>query len=210
MFHPKKSTAGLTHGPCCKLCAPGCAFNFPTRPWVNSRPRHGPESSPAGDGPRSILVTLLYAKDLEASNLFREDVPGLNETRSHGNEAQTQGQGLPNPPGEAEGGPEHRPPSIPRPCNTRSTRHAGKEGERGGRREQGREGRREEKEGGRREKEEGVRRGKEGGGLNEPEEEKDRCCFGGGRGALVLLLRSLSLALYSASVPGQGARRVRG
>lgn len=55
-----------------------------------------------------------------------------------------------------------------------------------------------------------MRRGKEGGGLNEPEEEKDRCCFRGGRGALVLLLRSLSLALYSASVPGQGARRVGG
>lgn len=134
-------------------------------------------------------------------------MPGLNETQSHGNETQTQGQGLPSPPGEAEGGPEHRPPSIPRPCNTRSTRHAGKEGEREGRREQGREGRREEEEGGRREEEEGGRRGKEGGGLNEPEEEKDRCCFRGGRGALVLLLRSLSLALYSASVPGQGARR---
>lgn len=134
-------------------------------------------------------------------------MPGLNETQSHGNETQTQGQGLPSPPGEAEGGPEHRPPSIPRPCNTQSTRHAGKEGEREGRREQGREGRREEEEGGRREEEDGGRRGKEGGGLNEPEEEKDRCCFRGGRGALVLLLRSLSLALYSASVPGQGARR---
>lgn len=46
--------------------------------------------------------------------------------------------------------------------------------------------------------------------MNKPEEEKDRCWFRGGRGALVLLLRSLSLALYSASIPGQGARSVGG
>lgn len=69
-FHPKKSTAGLTHGPCCKPHASGCAFNFPTHPWMNSGPHHGPESSPAGDNPRSISVTLPCAKDLEASNLF--------------------------------------------------------------------------------------------------------------------------------------------
>lgn len=42
--------------------------------------------------------------------------------------------------------------------------------------------------------------------MNEPEKEKDRCWFRGGRGALVLLLRSLSLALYSASVPGGGCK----
>lgn len=48
------------------------------------------------------------------------------------------------------------------------------------------------------------RRGKEGGGMNKPE--KDRCWFRGGRGTLVLLLSSLSLALYSASIPGQGVQ----
>lgn len=69
------------------------------------------------------------------------------------------------------------------------------------------EGRR--KEGERKEKEV-LRKRKEGGGMNKPEEEKDRCWFRGGRGALVLLLRSLSLALYSASIPGQGARSVGG
>lgn len=42
--------------------------------------------------------------------------------------------------------------------------------------------------------------------MNKPEKEEDRCWFRGGRGALVLLLRSLSLALYSASVPGQGVQ----
>lgn len=45
---------------------------------------------------------------------------------------------------------------------------------------------------------------KEGGGMNEPE--KDRCWLRGGRGTLVLLLSSLSLALYSASIPGQGVQ----
>lgn len=45
---------------------------------------------------------------------------------------------------------------------------------------------------------------KEGGGMNKPE--KDRCWFRGGRGTLVLLLSSLSLALYSASVPGKGVQ----
>ena len=53
---------------------------------------------------------------------------------------------------------------------------------------------------------EGWRTRKEQGGMNEPEKEKDRCWFREGRGALVLLLRSLSLALYSASVPGQGVQ----
>lgn len=38
--------------------------------------------------------------------------------------------------------------------------------------------------------------------MNKPEE-KDRCWFRG-RGTVVLFLRSLSLALYSASVPGWG------
>lgn len=40
--------------------------------------------------------------------------------------------------------------------------------------------------------------------MNEPE--KDRCWFRGGRGTLMLLLSSLSLALYSASIPGQGVQ----
>lgn len=53
---------------------------------------------------------------------------------------------------------------------------------------------------------EGWRTRKVGSGMNEPEKEKDRCWFRGGRGALVLLLRSLSLALYSASVPGRGVQ----
>lgn len=53
---------------------------------------------------------------------------------------------------------------------------------------------------------EGRRTRKEGGRMNKPEKEEDRCWFRGGRGALVLLLRSLSLALYSASVPGQGVQ----
>lgn len=48
------------------------------------------------------------------------------------------------------------------------------------------------------------RREREGGGMNEPE--KDRCWLRGGRGTLVLLLSSLSLALYSASIPGQGVQ----
>lgn len=48
------------------------------------------------------------------------------------------------------------------------------------------------------------RRGKDGGGMNKPE--KDRCWFRGGRGTLMLLLSSLSLALYSASIPGQGVQ----
>lgn len=154
MFHPKKSTAGLTHGPCCKPCAPGCAFNFPTRPWVNSRPHHGPESSPAGDGPKSILVTLLYAKDLEASNLFREDVPGLNETRSHGNEAQTQGQGSPIHQGRRRGAL-----SIVLPPSHVHATH-GALGMRGRRARGEGEGSKEEKEEGRRRKEEEGRRRK--------------------------------------------------
>lgn len=40
--------------------------------------------------------------------------------------------------------------------------------------------------------------------MNKPE--KDRCLFRGGRGTLVLLLRFLSLALYSTSVPGHGVQ----
>lgn len=40
--------------------------------------------------------------------------------------------------------------------------------------------------------------------MNKPE--KGRCWFRGRRGTLVLLLSSLSLALYSASVPGQGVQ----
>lgn len=40
--------------------------------------------------------------------------------------------------------------------------------------------------------------------MNKPE--KDRCWLRGGRGTLVLLLSSLSLALYSASIPGRGVQ----
>lgn len=89
-------------------------------------------------------------------------------------------------------------------------RHKGRkrdEGE-GRRREKEKEEGRRRKEGGERlnEKDGGARtEDKEGGGMNKPEE-KDRCWFREGRGALVLLLRSLSLALYSASIPGRGVQ----